>query len=244
MNLTASMIKINGHNNDLIDAYIAKPSNEGNFPGMIVAHHMPGMDEWSLEVTRRLAHHGFIAICPNLHYRSGPGPLNEVVQKVRDSGGLVDEVAIGDIAAALTHLNNQQSIGSKVGIIGFCSGGRIAYMASAKINGIAAAIDCWGGNIIPTADRITVAQPVPPISMTSEIQCPLLGIFGNEDSNPNVDQVDSIEVELTKLGKVFEFHRYDGAGHGFFNWSSSNYRPEQSEDGWKKVFEFCGKYLD
>ena len=243
MDLVAGMTQIRGHGDDLIDAYVARPTTEGTFPGVVVAHHMPGLDEWSFEVTRRLAHHGYIAICPNLHYRSGPGSLDVVVQRVRENGGLVDEIVLGDIEASLFYLKSDQLLAKKVGIIGFCSGGRVAYLASAKIGGFDAAVDCWGGNVIPAPERITASQPVSPIEMTEQINCPILGIFGNDDINPDPDQVNRIEIELKKFGKEFEFHRYDGAGHGFFNWGSSNYRPEQSEHGWQKIFEFWEKTL-
>ncbi len=67
--------------------------------------------------------------------------------------------------------------------------------------------------------------------------------FGNDDRNPDVEQVNQIEAELKKRGKKYEFHRYDGAGHGFFNTAGINYRPEQVVDGWKQVFAFYERYL-
>jgi carboxymethylenebutenolidase len=73
--------------------------------------------------------------------------------------------------------------------------------------------------------------------------CPLLGLFGNEDENPNRDQVNRTEAALKKLGKTYEFHRYDGAGHAFFNAARPAYRPEQALDGWNKVFAFFRKHL-
>jgi carboxymethylenebutenolidase len=75
------------------------------------------------------------------------------------------------------------------------------------------------------------------------MHCPLLGIFGNDDANPDVDQVNKTEAELKKHGKAYEFHRYDGAGHGFFATDRPGYRPEQAVDGWKRVFEFYAKHL-
>jgi carboxymethylenebutenolidase len=72
---------------------------------------------------------------------------------------------------------------------------------------------------------------------------PLLGIFGNDDSNPDPGEVDEIERVLTELGKTFEFHRYDGAGHAFFCHDKPNYRQEQAVDGWSKVFAFLDAHL-
>ena len=75
------------------------------------------------------------------------------------------------------------------------------------------------------------------------MSCPLLGLFGNEDRAPTPEQVDQHEAELKKHGKNYEFHRYDGAGHGFFYYDRPAYRIEQALDGWQKVFAFCEKHL-
>lgn len=92
-------------------------------------------------------------------------------------------------------------------------------------------------------DQLTEQQPVAVIDMTKDMGCPLLGIFGNEDANPDVEQVNRIEEELKGHRKDYEFHRYDGAGHGFFAVDRPSYRPEQAVDGWKKVFAFFEKHL-
>ena len=94
-----------------------------------------------------------------------------------------------------------------------------------------------------TADQLTEKSPVSPLEYTSTLTCPILGIFGNEDKNPTPEQVDQHEAELKKHGKNYEFHRYDGAGHGFFYYHVPAYRPAQAVDGWQKVFAFLEKYL-
>ena len=129
-----------------------------------------------------------------------------------------------------------------MGVIGFCSGGRVAYMTGCNLE-VDAAVDCWGGNVIPTPDRINENQPTPAIDMTPNLGCPVLGLFGNDDANPDIEQVNAIEAELQKQGKEYEFHRYDGAGHAFFNWSGTAHRPEQAKDGWEKVFDFYARHL-
>lgn len=238
----AETIQISGANGDTIDAYIAKPASGGPFASVIVAHHMPGWDEWCIEVTRRFAHNGYLAICPNLHDRMGPGTAAEMSARIRDDGGQRDALVVGDLQGALDYVRGLGETTGKVGIIGFCSGGRVSYMAAAKLD-LDAAVDCWGGNVIPTPDRINENQPVPVIEMTTEISCPILGLFGNDDGNPDTEQVNQIEAELKKHGKSYEFHRYDGAGHAFFNWSGASYRPEQAADGWEKVYAFYGANL-
>ena len=241
--MIAEIVRIKGHEGDLIDAYSARPIGDGPFPGVVVIHHMPGWDEWSKEVTRRFAHHGYAAICPNLHYRVGPGPLEEVVQRVRDAGGSRDAFVLGDLAAARDYLLSSPAANGRIGVIGFCSGGRIAYMAGCNLPGVDAAIDCWGGNVVAPADRLTENQPKAVIDMTPDLACPILGFFGNDDQNPDVEQVNRIEEELKKHGKNYEFHRYDGAGHAFFRWERPSHRPEAAEDAWQKVFAFYEQHL-
>ena len=240
--MTAETIQIKGANGDLIDAYSARPMGDGPFPGVIVVHHMPGWDEWSKEITRRFAHHGYAAICPNLHHRMGPGTPEENSERIRESGGQVDALVVGDVEGALDFLRSSASTG-KVGVIGFCSGGRVTLMVAAKIPSLDAAVDCWGGNVIPAPERINANQPVPIFEMLPDVSCPVLGFFGNDDANPDPEQVNKIEAELKKHGKDYEFHRYDGAGHAFFRWEAKSHRPEAAADAWEKVWAFYAQHI-
>ena len=241
--LSTKTVQIAGHGGDLIDAYVATPEGTGPFPGVLVIHHMPGWDEWSTEVTRRFAHHGYQAICPNQHHRAGAGTLEEVVAKVREGGGNPDAQVVADLQAGVDYLLASPQSNGKVGIIGFCSGGRIAYMGAAKLNGINAAVDCWGGNVTVPPASISDSQPVAVFDMTADIKVPILGLFGNDDQNPDPAQVNAIEAELEKHNKDHDFHRYDGAGHGFFGWERGGYRQEQAVDGWSKVFAFYETHI-
>ena len=87
------------------------------------------------------------------------------------------------------------------------------------------------------------AQPVAPIDYSRALACPLLGLFGNDDQSPSPEQVDLHEAELKKHGKNYEFHRYDGAGHGFMYYDRGAYRQEQAVDAWGKMLTFLGKHL-
>jgi len=241
--MIAETISIKGANGDEIDAYAARPSGDGPFPGVLVIHHMPGWDEWSKEVVRRMAHHGYAAICPNLHHRAGPGPFEEVVARVRETGGSRDDFVVADLEASVDYLLASTSSNGKVGAIGFCSGGRISYMVGAKIKKLNAVVDCWGGNVVVDADKLTPAQPQAVIDMTSEIDCPVLGLFGNDDANPDPEQVNTIEAELKKHGKTYDFHRYDNAGHAFLAWERPNYRQAAAVEAWPEIFAFYEKNL-
>jgi len=97
--------------------------------------------------------------------------------------------------------------------------------------------------VVMSKEELNPKQPVAPIEYTKDLSCPLLGLFGHEDRAPTPEQVDQHEAELKKHGKHYEFHRYDGAGHGFFYYDRPMYRIEQALDGWKKVFGFLQKHL-
>ncbi len=204
---------------------------------------MPGWDDWTREVVRNIAARGFNAISPDLHFRQGAGTAQEKSARVRESGGQVDAAVLADLAGGEAYLRDLPTSNGKVGLIGFCSGGRVAYMAAARMPSLDCAVDCWGGNITAPPATLNENQPVAPIDMTADITVPLLGLFGNDDPNPAPEQVDEIEAALKAQGKSYAFHRYDGAGHAFFNTHGERYRAEQALDGWQKVFAFFAEHL-
>jgi carboxymethylenebutenolidase len=242
--MSAEVVNYRAHNDDEGEAYYARPSMPGTYPGVVVIHHMPGWDEWITEATRKLAHHGFAAIAPHLYFRSGPGSPDDIGARVRAAGGVPDDQVVGDVRGAMAFLRARREANGKVGVMGFCSGGRHMYLAACRIDGIDAAVDCWGGNVVvDDKSQLTPNRPVAPIDLTENMQCPLLGLFGNDDQNPSPAHVDKTEAVLKRLGKIYEFHRYDGAGHAFFAVNRPAYRPEQAMDGWNKVFAFLRKHL-
>ncbi|MCL1915024.1 MAG: dienelactone hydrolase family protein [Eubacteriaceae bacterium] len=241
--MIAETISIAGHNGDSVYAYFSKPLGAGPYPGIVLIPHMPGWDEFYKETARRFTHHGYAVICPDIFSRFGKGDPSEISAKAREGGGVTDETFLGDAKAALEALKTMPVSNGKTGVIGTCSGGRHAYLAACKVDGFDAAVDCWGGRVVAQEADLTPAQPVAPIDYTENLACPLLGIFGNDDMNPTADQVDILEEALKAHSKDYEFHRYDGCGHGFWYYHSPNYRPVEAIDSWNKVFEFFEKNL-
>ena len=241
--MTAETISIRGHNGDTISAYTARPSGSGPFPGIALIHHNPGWDEIYCEFTRKFAHHGYAAICHNLFHRAGEGRSDDVAAKVRAEGGIPDAQAIGDTEGAVQWLRAQPWLNGKVGAIGSCSGGRLAFLYACSTKSIDCVVELWGGRVVMKKEELNPKMPAAPIEFTKNLACPILGLFGNEDAAPNPEQVNQHEAELKKHGKNYEFHRYDGAGHGFFYYDRPMYRVEQALDGWKKVFAFFEKHL-
>lgn len=241
--MTASVITLAGANGDQIHAYAARPEGKGPFPGVVLIHHMPGWDEIYREFTRRFAQHGYNAICPDLYCRLGHGQPDDVTEKMRAAGGIADQQVVDDCIAAARWLTALPTSNGKVGVIGTCSGGRHAMVVASKSNDFAAIADLWGGGVVMQPSDLNPKRPVAPIDMTKDVSAPVLGIFGNDDKSPTPEQVDQHEAELKKHGKAYEFHRYDGAGHGFFYYHRPAYRAEAATDGWEKVFAFFAKHL-
>ena len=242
--LLAETVMFEGDDGDVINAYMARPLGDGPFPGVIVVHHMPGWDEATKEITRRFAHHGYVAVVPNLHFREGADSSPDDAAAVsRAAGGVPDDRFIGDAEGSATYLSRLPYFSGKTGMIRFCSGGRQTYLAAGRMDTVDAAVDCWGGRVIAKLEELTERQPVAPIDYTPNISIPLLGIFGQDDGSPSPDQMNATEAELKKHGVDYEFHLYEGAGHGFFATDRPGFRPVQAKEAWVEVFKFFGAKL-
>jgi carboxymethylenebutenolidase len=239
----AETVLMRGHRGDQIDAYLARPVGVAAVPGVVVIHHMPGWDGPTKEIARRFAHHGFAALSPNLHFREGKATPQENSASVRAAGGMPDDRTMGDVQGAVDHLRTLPYLNGRVGIIGYCSGGRQSYLAACTLRGIDAAVDCYGGGVVAKAEELTPRQPVAPIDFTRDLQCPLLGLFGVEDTRPSPEDTARTREALDKFGKTYEFHTYDNAGHAFFAVDRPQYRQAAAIDGWEKVLAFFDQHL-
>ena len=241
--MIAETVRIPGREGKYIRAYWSRPITDSTVPGIVLIPHMPGWDEWCREASRRFTAHGYSVLCPNIYEDFGTGTAVEVSNRTRAAGGVPDSDVMGDVEGSLSFLRNQVNANGKVGVIGMCSGGRHTFLAAATLDGIDAAVDCWGGGVICDQEALTPACPVAPIDYAAGIECPLLGIFGNDDKNPTKEDVDKLEETLEKLNKDYEFHRYDGAGHGFWYYDKPNYRQEQAMDSFNITLKFFDKHL-
>jgi carboxymethylenebutenolidase len=241
--IVAGITTYKAGNGDYIHAYVARPEGPGPFPGVVFIHHLPGWDELNQEFARRLANHGYTVITPDLYCRAGHGSPDDVAAAVRAEGGVSDDQVLADCEAARDWLKSLPTSNGKVGIMGTCSGGRHTTMVIGRTDGFDAAVDLWGGRVVADKDSLTEKQPVAPIDYTTNVNAPLLGLFGNDDQSPPPDQVDQHEAALKEAGKTYEFHRYDGAGHAFWYHDRPAFRPQQAMDAWGKVFAWYEKYL-
>jgi carboxymethylenebutenolidase len=242
--MQAGTITVRGHKGDEIEAYFAEPVERGKVGGVVVIHHMPGYDRETKEICRTFAVRGYAAIVPNLFHRYAPGARwQDQTAAMRDAGGVPDEQALGDVEGAIAHLRSLDDHNGKVGVIGYCSGGRHAYLAACTFD-VDAAVDCYGGGVVvDPPDQPTPQRPVAPIDLTPRLSCPLLGLFGALDRNPSPAHVARMEEVLAEHGKSFEFHTFPEAGHGFFSVDYPNYHRDSAREGWKRIWDFYGRYL-
>jgi carboxymethylenebutenolidase len=227
--MLAETISITGHGGDEIEAYFARPVELDSQPSVVVLHHMPGYDRASKEIVRTFAVYGYAALMPNLHHRYAPGAkATDAAAAARDAGGVPDEQCRGDAQGAIDMLRSRPEANGKVGVIGYCSGGRQTFMVACSLD-VDAAVDCYGGR----AD----------IDLAPNLRCPLLGLFGNDDQSPSPDDVAAMAKALEANGKDFDFHAYDDAGHAFFSVDRPSYRVEAAKDGWKQIWRFFDMHL-
>ncbi len=239
--IIAETVSFPGHNGDVINGYVARPLGPGPYPGVVLIMEAFGLVTHTKEQARKFAAAGYATITPDLYSREGPVDPADVRAVMAAMGGNPDSQAIGDLEGAAGYLKALPVCTGKIGAIGHCSGGRHTVLFACNTSSLSAAVDCYGGRVIQ--DELTEAMPVAVIDMIERLSCPLLGLFGAEDANPNPKHVARLDAELKKHNKTYEFHSYENAGHGFFADYRPSYRVEAANDGWNKIFTWFDKYL-
>src|SRR5580698_2927218 len=241
--ILAESIMITGHGGDTIEAYSARPLDGAPRGGVVVIHHMPGYDDSTKEIARNFAFHGYNAVIPNLYWRDAPGASpDDAAATARAKGGVPDDRLVGDVSGAADYLRSVPGANGKVGVIGYCSGGRQSFLAACSLQ-LDAAVDCYGACIVNAPPEGMPLKVTPIVGLSKDLSCPLLGLFGADDKYPTPDETAELSKVLDDLGKPHDFHTYDGAGHAFFSVDRTAYRPEAATDGWQKVWDFYGRYL-
>ncbi|HKY10052.1 MAG TPA: dienelactone hydrolase family protein [Candidatus Binatia bacterium] len=218
--------------------HVSAPDGRGPYPGLVVMQHQGGVDEFIQHMTRRLAEAGFVAAAPDLYHRDGPDCKDDIVAR---RSRLSDRRIIIDIAAAVDFLRAHESVaGDRIGIIGFCMGGRLALLGAATNSHFKAAAAFYPGNAFRAWGRDLPS----PFERIADIQCPVQGHFGAEDANPSPEDMARLDAELKKFNKPHEFYTYAGAGHGFMDGTKESYRRAADEAAWPQTLDFLGRQLN
>ena len=222
--------------------YVGMPSLGRAFPAVIVIHPGSGVDKFIEDRVENLAQQGYLAIAPDLYHRqtsaaAGGSDDGDMLTRI---GRLRDPEVISDVNAAVNYARRLKDTQlGDVGIIGFCMGGRVAYLMAASKPVFKAAGVFYGGDIMKAWGN----GPTP-FDLTPYIHCPIAGFFGAEDANPSPADADRIAAQLDKYRKPREFHRYPEAGHAFLNFTNpATYREGPARDAWDKLIPFLQRNL-
>ena len=226
----------------LMASYMARPMSIAPIPAVVVAQEIFGVNSHIQSVTNRFASYGYVALAPTLYHRQGPMTvtLNEEREEARAHAQLcTDRGLLADVQASVEFLKTLPYVRKdQIGIVGFCFGGRVAYLSATKMKSLRAVVDYYGGGCLHDREDAPAI-----ISGTPFISAPLLGIFGEEDQSPSPEDVKTIEAELMRCNKIYEFHTYPGAGHGFFNDERDVHHADAAKDAWDKTIAWLDRYL-
>lgn len=227
----------NVHIGTQLDGYVEQPKGYGPFPGVLVFMEAYGITRHIRGVCKRLAEAGFAALAPDFFHGEliNYTDINAVMAKIQT---LRDEQLIQEAGASLDWLAAQNSVNkTRLGVIGFCMGGRLAFLANCRFSGrLSAAVGYYGGGIAPQGpDRF---GRTPPIGEAHKMQAPILLGYGADDQGiPPTEHARIVET-LSAAKKRYTLAVYPGAGHAFLCEERANYAPQAAEHAWREMIAF------
>jgi carboxymethylenebutenolidase len=212
--------------------YLGVPQGPGPHPAVVVAQHAGGVDVPIQDTVNRLHREGYIAAAPELYHRQ-PTDIKDNIARIRL---LKDDEIIADINATVDLVKKQGA--GPMGMMGYCMGGRVAYLMACANREFKATAVFYGGGIMKSW-----GDGPSPFERSPGISAPLIAFTGIEDKNPSPEDMHKIGLELTRLGKWHEFHLYNGADHAFCNFIGERYRPRAARAAWGELLAFFEEYL-
>lgn len=241
--------EIGGADSQDMFLYVSHPlPNAGtSFPSIIVIQEAFGVNRHIQKVCDRYAAEGYVAIAPALFHREHPNPQlgygdEDAPARTRYMGALLDDDIVDDIDQVIRWTQGNQfrrTNGRGVGIVGFCVGGRIAYLAATSCADLHAAVCYYPGRIL-----LPFGDGPAPIDKTSKITIPIMGNFGGQDQNPSPEDVATLEAKLKEAGVSYDFKSYPDAGHGFNCDERGSYNQAAAEDAQARSVAFFRQHID
>ncbi|MGJ4945434.1 dienelactone hydrolase family protein [Bradyrhizobium sp. HKCCYLS1011] len=221
-------------------AYFARPANATNPPVILVAMEIFGLHEYIKDVTRRLAKLGAFAIAPDYYFRKGVDltKITDIQQLLPIVNAKPDAELLSDLDSTVAWAKSQGGDSARLGIIGFCRGGRTVWEYAAHNDALKAGVAFYG----PPVDAPNPAWPKSPMQLAPEMKAPVLGLYGEADTGISVAQVEAMKAALAEHHKTAEFKIYPGAPHGFHADYRASYRKEAAEDAWNQMQAWFKKY--
>ena len=228
---------------DHINAYAARLRRDDRGPAVVIIPDVRGLTEHYRDIARRFANEGFFALAVDLYSREGAPELPDVESALRWMRQLDDRRVLKDIDGAVRFLGSRPEVRNRsIGITGFCMGGQYALMAACTAPSIAACVSFYG--MLRYAEKTTM-KPESALDMAPRLQCPYLGLFGEDDALIPRADVKELEGILRRTGKTFQTKIYPGAGHAFFNDTRPDaYRADAAKDAWTRALTFLRAHLD
>src|ERR1700675_3037838 len=213
--------------------YFAKPDGASNPPVVLVAMEIFGLHEYIKDVTRRLAKLGAFAVAPDYYFRRGTDltKITDIPQLLPIVNSKPDAELLSDLDSTVAWAKSQGGDTSKLGIIGFCRGGRTVWEYAAHNSGLAAAVSFYR----PLVDPPNPLWPKSPTQLAPDMKAPVLGLYGEADTGIPVAAVEALKAALAAAKKPAEFKIYPGAPHGFHADYRASYRKEAAEDAWSQM---------
>ncbi len=217
-----------------IPAYRAMPADGKNLPVILVVQEIFGVHEHIKDVCRRLAKLGYFAVAPEMYARQGDvSKLKDIQKEILPIVSKVpDEQVMSDLDATVAWAKaTGKADVSRLGITGFCWGGRIVWLYSAHNPNVKAGV-AWYGRLKSPADAL---HPKHPVDVAASISAPILGLYGAADTGIPLSSVEEMREALKAAGKTAEIIVYPDTPHAFFADYRASYRKEPAEDGWKRM---------
>jgi carboxymethylenebutenolidase len=219
--------------------YYARPAGVAHPPIILVCMEIFGLHEWVKDVTRRLGHLGAFAVAPDYYFRDGVDltKIDDIQKILPVVNTKTDTELFSDLDATAAWAKSQGGDGNRLGIIGFCRGGRSVWHYSTHNPDLKAGVAFYG-TLIDKND----AAPKNSIELAPEVKEPVLGLYGAEDAGIKVEQVQQMEAALKAAGKTADFHIYPGAPHGFEADYRPSYRKQAAEEAWAQMIGWFKTY--
>jgi carboxymethylenebutenolidase len=219
--------------------YFARPSGATNPPVVLVAMEIFGLHEYIRDVTRRLAKLGALAVAPDYYFRKGDlTRITDIPQLLPMVNGKPDAELLSDLDSTVAWARSQGADASRLGIIGFCRGGRTVWEYAAHSPTLKAGAAFYG----PPVDPPNPLWPKSPTQLAPEMEAPVIGLYGEADTGIPVAQVEALKAALAANNKTAEFKIYPGAPHGFHADYRASYRKDAAEDAWNQMQGWFRKY--
>ena len=220
--------------------YFARPAGVSNPPVVLVAMEIFGLHEYIKDVTRRLAKLGAFAVAPDYYYRKGADltKITDIPQLLPIVNSKPDAELLSDLDSTVAWAKSQGGDTAKLGIIGFCRGGRTVWEYAAHSSTLKAGAAFYG----PPVDPPNPLWPKSPTQLASEMKAPVLGLYGEADTGIPVATVEALKAALAAANKPAEFKIYPEAPHGFHADYRGSYRKDAAEDAWKQAQAWFKKY--